>query len=334
MVSDKFSLQRATTLVLLYMFFAFGWWAYQLWQENDRAFDLAYELLELQHGGPNRGVNLTELQATTEYQNLVSRQERRRRMVLAEGIFFTFCLAFGLYVINRAAKREMELSRQRRNFLLSITHELKSPIAAIRLILETLQRRQLQPDQLQKLYNNGMRDANRLQNLVESLLLAARLDDNWRPAPEPIQLPEIALEIIHSLKLRFPDAEFQTDFPADLPPVLADKSGMTAALQNLLENAVKYSKPQARVRLSIVRENQKNIVRVADQGIGIPNSERAHVFEKFYRIGNEDTRQTTGTGLGLYIVKQVVEAHRGRIQIHDNKPQGTVFTIELPAGES
>lgn len=330
MFSDKLSLQRLTTVVLIYMVFAFGWWAFQLWQENDRSFDLAYENLELKQGGPKRGLNLTELYATKEYQDLVKRQDKRRRMVLAEGVFFTFCLAFGLYVINRSAKREVVLARQRRNFLLSITHELKSPIAALRLIMETLGKRQLQAEQIQKLCNNGLRDADRLQALVESLLLAARLEDNWRPAPEPINLGAIVAEARSSLQTRFPGTEIRVDISENFPLVQADKSGLTAVIQNLLENAVKYSSEGDPVDCSIFKNKGSVCLRIADQGVGIPNAEKTQVFEKFYRIGNEDTRQTTGTGLGLYIVKQVVEAHQGRITVTDNQPKGTVFFIEIP----
>lgn len=330
MFSDKLPLQRITTVVLVYMVFAFGWWAVQLWQENDRSFDLAYEILELKNGGPKRGLNITELQGTFEYQELVRRREKRRRMVLAEGVFFTFCLAFGLFVINRSAKREVVLARQRRNFLLSITHELKSPIAALRLILETLQKRQLQQVQIEKLCANGLRDATRLQTLVEDLLLAARLEDNWRPAPDVINLCTIAREAAASLQTRFPKANIRINISDQDCMIQADKSGLTAVIHNLFENAIKYSGTEELVDFSVVKNKGLLQLRVADLGRGIPNAEKMQIFEKFYRIGNEDTRQTTGTGLGLYIVKQVVEAHQGRITVTDNQPRGTVFTIELP----
>jgi two-component system phosphate regulon sensor histidine kinase PhoR len=323
------SLRSLTSFVLVYMVLAFGWWAVQLWRENDRYFDLSYTLLEMQYGGPRRGLNLTELKASAEYRLLEKRKQKHRRMILAEGVFFTLCLGFGLYVINRSAKREMVLSRQRRNFLLSITHELKSPIAAIRLTLETISKRALQREQLERLYNNGLRDATRLQNLVEDLLLAARLEDNWRPLPEPLDLRSMAQDCAASLLARFPGADIRVAIPDTILPLRADKLGMTAVIQNLLENAVKYSPEGAPVVFSAEQSDGKTLLTVADQGVGIPDHEKTAVFEKFYRIGNEETRQTTGTGLGLYIVSQVVQAHGGSISVANNQPQGTVFTIQV-----
>ncbi|MCC6459540.1 MAG: GHKL domain-containing protein [Saprospiraceae bacterium] len=329
MITSKVSLRSLTTCVLVYMVFAFAWWAVELWRGNDRYFEISYQLLECQHQASKRGVNLTELQATREYQDIVAYQNKHRRMIFAEGIFFILCLGFGLYVINRSAKREVALTRQRRNFLLSITHELKSPIASLRLILETIQKRDLQREQTDKLCVNGIRDATRLQNLVEDLLLAARLEDNWRPLSEPVDLAQLAHDCTVSLQTRFPKARFTIQIAKDLPLLQADKPGITAVLHNLLENAVKYSPEGSPIHLQASYQNGHTRLQVSDQGIGIPNEEKEAVFEKFYRIGNEEVRNTPGTGLGLYIVKQVVKAHGGHITISDNQPRGTIFTIEM-----
>jgi len=330
MSHQKSSLQLLTWFVLAYMVLAFAWWAVQLWRENDRLFAVSYELLETRHGGSKRGLNLTELMHTAEFQALEQRRRKHKRMILAEGIFFTLCLGFGLYVINRSARREVDLARQRRNFMLSITHELKSPIAAMRLTLETIGKRELQREQLEKLSANGLRDAARLQTLVEDLLLAARLEDNWRPAPEALDVRAIVQDCVANLLVRFPAADIQLDIPTGFPPVHADRSGLIAVIQNLLENAVKYAPEGSPVHFSAEQINNGRFrLRIADRGIGIPDSEKAAVFEKFYRLGNEETRRTTGTGLGLYIVRQVVRAHGGTISVLDNKPMGTVFVVEM-----
>lgn len=326
----KSSLQLLTSFVLAYMVLAFAWWAVQLWRENDRLFAVSYELLETRHGGAKHGVNLTELMHTAEYQALEERRQKHKRMILAEGVFFTLCLGFGLYVISRSARREVDLARQRRNFMLSITHELKSPIAAMRLALETIGKRELKREQLEKLSTNGLRDAARLQTLVEDLLLAARLEDNWRPAPEALDVCTIAQDCVANLLVRFPEADIRLEIPAGFPSVHADRSGLTAVIQNLLENAVKYAPDGTPVQFIAEQTDSGRFrMRVADQGIGIPDSEKGAVFEKFYRVGNEETRQTTGTGLGLYIVRQVVRAHGGTISVLDNKPSGTVFVVEI-----
>ena len=320
---------RLSRLLIGYMVLAFSWWAFHLWGQNERLFEAEKQLLETRFSHDNRGLNLSQMQETAEYQHIRREWQKRRRMVVSEGLFFVFCLAYGLYIINRSANREVKLARQRRNFLLSITHELKSPIAALRLVLETIGKHDLRREQLNTLTTNGMKDAARLQQLVEDLLLAARLDDNWQPLPEPVDLTALIDECADRLRVRFPQADIRVQVPEGLPPVQADKSGLTAVVQNLLENAVKYSPEGAAVVVTAEHIGGKFRIRVADLGQGIPDSEKQAVFDKFYRIGNEETRHTTGTGLGLYIVQQVVRAHGGSVQVLDNQPRGTVFNIEI-----
>ncbi|MBK8556673.1 MAG: sensor histidine kinase [Lewinellaceae bacterium] len=329
MFSRKTSIGPITNFVLGYMMLAFIWWAVHLWRENDRLFGAEMQVLELRYKVEQRGVNITQLQATDEYKKIVDRHARRRRMVLGEGIFFTGCLVFGLWMIHRSVRDEISLSRQRRNFMLSITHELKSPIASIRLVLETIQRRTLEREQLEKLLKNGIKDADRLNQLVEDLLLASRLESDWQPFREPIDLLAMTQEVVNRLQIRFPAAEIEIDIPADMAPVQADASGFNAVLQNLLENALKYSPEGSPVRISAGLHQGKLRMEIADQGVGIPDAEKKAVFEKFYRVGNEETRKATGTGLGLYIVQQVVKAHGGTLLVGDNQPTGTVFTIEI-----
>lgn len=316
----RVSITSISRFVIGYMVLAFGWWSYHLWQQNDRLY--AAELSVLEHSAiPKNGV-------TSEV--LAQKWQSTRRMIVGEGLFFTLCLAVGLYIINRSANREVSLARQRRNFMLSITHELKSPIAGMHLVLETLGKRTLSREQTEKLCANGLRDAVRLQTLVQDLLLAARLEDGWQPHPENVDLALLAQDIITSLETRFPAAHFEIKLAKDLPPLSADKAGLASVLQNLLENAAKYSGETPRVMLSARQEPNKMVLAISDNGIGIPDSEKKAVFEKFYRIGNEDTRRNTGTGLGLYIVKQVVKAHKGQISVQDNTPKGSIFVIEWP----
>lgn len=325
MLSLKLPYRWITRLVIGYMALALAWWALQLWQENDRSFALGVQLLA-EGGAVKTGASPADGQT---YEDLASRWQKKRRMVLAEGIFFSLLLALGLYLLNRSVNREVSLARQRRNFMLSITHELKSPIAAVRLALETLCKRELNKAQQQHLCENALRDNARLQSLVDDLLLAARLEANWSPMPEPVDLKAVAEESIRAIRQRFPHANVELNAPESLPIVSLDKTGIVSVIQNLLENAVKYSPEGNPVRLGFEQQERKLRITVADQGYGIPDAEKQAVFEKFYRIGNEETRQATGTGLGLYIVRQVVQAHGGRIFLRDNKPDGTVFVLEL-----
>lgn len=319
---NRFPVTTLSHFVIGYMILAFGWWSFHLWRQNDRVFDREKQLIELRSPGDLAGNSAAYIQAEKTWQS-------GRRMVVAEGLFFTLCLVWGLWIIRRSAAREVSLARQRRNFLLSITHELKSPIASMRLVLETLIKRNLSPEQRAPLLSNGLKDADRLQNLVESLLLGARLEDNWRPHHEMVSFEALAVDVLDSLRVRFPEADFRLKIPEGLPSVQADKMGLSAILQNLLENAQKYSPEGTPIELSAAQVGSKLQFSVADQGQGIPDAEKLSVFDKFYRMGNEETRQSTGTGLGLYIVNQVLRAHGGRVQITDNQPRGTVFTVEI-----
>ena len=327
MFSRKISITRLSHFVIGYMILAFSWWSFHLWQQNERLFLIEKQLLERQFSGKNNGLNLTQLEGTSEYAKIEKTRRSGRRMVVAEGLFFTLCLVFGLWVINRSANREVTLARQRRNFLLSITHELKSPIASLRLIIETLSKRVLNESQRVHMLSNGLKDADRLQALVEDLLLAARLEDKWQPMPEPLHLEAIARDCSEALRVRFPEAEIKISNPDELPPLMADRVGMVAVIKNLLENAVKYSPKGTSIEVSVTLIDGKYQISVADHGQGIPDSEKERVFEKFYRLGNEDTRISTGTGLGLFIVSQVIKAHHGSIKVTDNQPQGTIFTV-------
>jgi signal transduction histidine kinase len=320
---SKISTQRVSHIVVAYMIFAFGWWAYLLWTRND-----AFRALQIQYLAQIEAFHAEKPQF--DALDIEKMHAKNRRIIIAEGLFFTGCLFLGLWFINRSTKRQVSLARQRRNFMLSITHELKSPIASLRLVMETLLKRDLNRAQTDQISTGGLRDAARLQTLVEDLLLAARLEDKWQPLPEPVRLREVAKEVSSALSLRFPQANIALDIASDLAPFAFDKQGIISVVQNLLENALKYSPEGSPVRLCAVRKGTILSIQVEDQGQGIAEAEKKAIFAKFYRIGNEDTRKSTGTGLGLYIVKQVVKAHNGKITVLNNKPRGSIFRIELP----
>ena len=251
-------------------------------------------------------------------------------MIFGEATFFVVSLLIGFYLINRGYREEVRVEKERRNFLLSITHELKSPIASIKLVLETFLKRNLPKSQQDQLSRTGVKEANRLNNLVNDLLLAARLEGPYEPNLEPIDLVEMLEDILIDLRAKYPNVHFGMGTEGEMDTINGDASGLSSIAINLLENAVKYSPAPASIDVKLSRENGHLIWETADQGFGIPSKEKDKVFTRFYRIGNEDTRKTKGTGLGLYIVDQMVKAHKGKIVIKDNQPRGTVFRIKLP----
>jgi signal transduction histidine kinase len=306
-------------LLSIYLIAVSLWWAYDLWHENEQLYQAELNLIKERHVPPS----------ALEFKAVEDGHKSRRLRVLIEGFFFTAGLAAGIFLINKTTKKEVKLTQQRRNFILSITHELKSPVAALRLALETIGRRELPHEKVEILCKNAMRDANRLQSLVEDLLLAAQLEDNWQPNQEPLDLHVMAEQCVSNLRIRFPKANILLDIPQDLSTTKLDQKAMTSVVHNLLENALKYSPESSLVAFKVSKLDKKLRIQISDQGKGIPLEAREAVFEKFYRLGNEETRQATGTGLGLYIAKQVVKAHGGTIEITDNQPNGTIFTIEL-----
>ena len=145
-----------------------------------------------------------------------------------------------------------------------------------------------------------------------------------------IDIAELADTLAADLRLKYPQLQLTTSKKGDNFNIEGDISGITSVILNLLENAVKYSKDDPIIQLHLQAKGEYVEVKIEDNGIGIPERERKQVFDKFYRIGNEDTRSTKGTGLGLYIVNEIVKAHRGTISIENNIPQGTRFNIQLP----
>lgn len=318
------SLSRLSYFVIGYMILAFLWWAFHLWEQNERLYFQQLVLLEYKY--PDKTGSVLR---DADYNKIRGSWESGKRMIVAEGLFFTVCLVFGLWIIRRSADKEVSLARQRRNFLLSITHELKSPIASLRLAIETMTRRTLRDDQRETLLNNGLKDADRLQGLVEELLLAARLEDKWKPTLEDVNLKVLVEDCRDAMLARSPATEIVVAAPDGWPVIRADYTGISAVIRNLLENSIKYAPGDTPVRVTVSKSDKKCRIVVADRGPGIPDSEKKRVFEKFYRIGNEETRKTTGTGLGLFIVSQIVKAHGGSIELHDNNPSGAIFTITL-----
>jgi signal transduction histidine kinase len=218
-----------------------------------------------------------------------------------------------------------DLNKQQNNFLLSVTHELKTPIAAIKLIGETMKRRVLPQEKQVELLENILENATRLQDMTENMLTAMQMENNrYNIRKEEINLSEIVCEVKKNFEIK---NEIRGEIEKDLmyygDPVL-----LKMTLNNLVENAIKYSDNQP-VEINLFQKNSDLIIEVKDNGIGIPKGLRKKVFKKFYRVEDEETRETKGSGLGLFIVKQAVEKHKGKITISDNLPTGTVFTLSF-----
>jgi len=330
-MQNNVRLRLFSNLIIVYMLLALAWWTFLLFTKNRDAFIAKVELQKLVMIANNEIQTSEAFLATPFYQNLLNDYQRNEWMIVGEAIAFAIILVIGIWMINRRYNQQVNAAQLSRNFLLSITHELKSPIASIQLVLETLKKRQLNEAQIKKLSHNALQDTNRLNTLVNDLLLAAKVETAYQPHIETISLSRLLPEIITKLQHRHPAANFEFRQSNENIQIAGDLTGITSVAMNLLENAVKYSHQTKPIIITNLREiGQKISIQFTDNGIGISNKEKNKVFKRFYRVGNEDTRQTKGTGLGLYIVDQIIKAHQGSITVSDNSPQGSIFTISLP----
>lgn len=317
-----------------------AWWSMLLFTKNKDAYQAKAELLETKQEVIHLLLSQRpEMQATLQSRHveleglktaLKKSYKGQEWMILGEGLFLTIFLFFGIYLVDQGYRKEVAAAKQRRNFLLSITHELKSPLASIQLILETFIKRNLEGESVKTFSKNALKETHRLHNLVNDLLLSAKLEETYQPHFEELNLSFLVHELVTEMQEKYPESSFSLEEEEGLPMIDADIAGINSVLSNLLENAIKYSKDVIKVTVCIKQSNKHLSVEIADQGIGIPDKEKKHVFEKFYRVGSEDTRTTKGTGLGLFIVKQIMKAHKGHIHILDNQPKGTIMRLCFP----
>ena len=317
-------------IVIIYLILGFTWWAVLLYIKNLDAFQAKVELLRLGMIAEDIYENEEQFAQTTAFLSLQSKYRHQEWMIFGESAVFVITLIVSVILINRGHQKEMRAALSQHNFLLSITHELKSPLASIRLVLETLLKRELPPDKIQYVSQRALRETDRLNQLVNNLLLSARLDTVYTPLFEPVPLVKLIRETLAGFSENFPNATLHFPRQKELTLSQGDREGLVSILLNLLENAVKYSEENPHIEITLRQNDGKIYWSIADQGIGIDDREKNRIFEKFYRVGQEDTRKTKGTGLGLYIVHQIVRAHGGRIAVKDNQPKGTVFVIEIP----
>lgn len=307
-------------ILVLYVLLQFCWWAYLLIELNQEVYNYRLTVVELLHETPEK----QKAELAVFKKNL----HKRWMMVAGEGAVFLTLLIIGINQTRKAFKKEVILSKQQKNFLLSITHEFKSPLAAIKLSLQTLKKHELEKEKHDLLLERSLSETNRFQNLIENALTAAQYDNRtYQLNKEEFNLSELIREIILGRVTDFNLNHEITYQIADDVYMMGDSLAIHALVLNLLENAEKYSAENSRTHVELSERDKYIVIRISDNGIGIPNFEREKIFEKFYRVGNEDTRKTKGTGLGLFIVKNVVMLHNGKIFIKDNQPQGTTFEI-------
>jgi signal transduction histidine kinase len=257
------------------------------------------------------------------------------RMFTFEGPFFVLVVLAGLAVIARSLRTERELKKRQQNFLAAITHEFKTPMSTLRLLIETALFRPLSSEKQKNYLEKMSSELNRLEQTSEQVLAAAQLEHSASaPILESLEMNSVVQGIVgkarHSLEAR--GATLSVNYSSESLPVSLDARAFSVVLNNLLDNAVKYSPSVPKIlKVRLERQNDLVFVHVDDEGIGIPETELKKVFERFYRVGNEMTRESKGVGLGLHLVKSITEAMNGWVRVEANPGgKGTRFTVVLP----
>jgi len=252
-------------------------------------------------------------------------------MISGEGLVFLILLLFGILAVKNAFKRQVKLAKREENFLLSVSHELKTPIASVQLFLQTLQKYDhLSEEEKQKIYSNSLKEVNRLDSIVSNILTARQIEGGESTLQkERIQLDQFILKRVEILKSTL--AKNHT-IQLDLNPIktFIDKLSFESILTNLIENSVKYSSKGSDIWVSLTSTHSQFVLTISDNGLGITDEEKKHIFNKFYRVQSDLTRNTKGTGLGLFIIKHLVNSHQGTIKLSDNNPKGLIIKITIP----
>ncbi|HEY0049288.1 MAG TPA: HAMP domain-containing sensor histidine kinase [Pyrinomonadaceae bacterium] len=255
--------------------------------------------------------------------------------LLVLGIVFFSLIITGLILNTLFLIREIRRNEQQDAFLNAVTHELKTPIASIRHYLETLKTRDIKPAKQQEFYDVMLADSERLLNTVEQILLASRAREQKRLLNiSEINLLTLLRECAERVRHRYDLPENAISLPSaeDKIKISGDTDELQAVFMNLLDNAVKYSQEDIKIALNVKNLNEKFvIVRIKDSGIGLPASEMKRIFRRFYRVPNRATQKAKGTGLGLFIVRSIVDKHGGKIWAESAGPgAGSTFMVKLP----
>lgn len=249
------------------------------------------------------------------------------------GIVLLTGLSVSLVLIFRHLNIQIKLNALYDNFIANVTHELKSPLSSIQLYLETLNSRDVPEEKKKEFYVLMMRDAERLKNLVNSILEIASMDKkkSYRDfevykADETIK--KIILESATQFQLNEGSIRFSGDAGCD---ILLDRNSIKTVFDNLVDNSIKYSNSNLQITVLFKRNSKKIEIEFSDNGIGISGDQTKKIFQKFYRIYDMDIPNVKGTGLGLYVVREIIKNHNGKVYaFSEGKGKGSKFKIELP----
>ncbi len=316
---------RRTTLIywtlLVYIVAALAWWFISLEKQNKQIADLEYRHLNIIRD------TLSAPQLTSKIYAVDKEANRNTNKYFAEGITFLILTLIGAAFVYRSVRRQFYLQLQQQNFMMAVTHELKTPIAVAQLNLETLQKYNLDHEKQKRIIRTTLDETGRLNFLTNNILIASQLEGmGYKYSKEELDLSSLLKDCMQDFRNRFPERVFidQVDEDTDLK---GDALLLQMLINNLLENAVKYSPKESPITALLKKTKSGIELQIKDEGSGIEDKEKKKIFSKFYRIGNEATRKKQGTGLGLYLCRIIAQEHNGDISVTNNEPQGSNFFV-------
>jgi signal transduction histidine kinase len=263
-----------------------------------------------------------------------------RRAAIGKTILIAFidlALGAGLYLVYSNVRREIHLSKLKSDFVANVSHELKTPLALIRLFAETLEMGRVpNEDRAQHYYRVIHKESQRLTQLINNILDFSRIEagkKEYRLGRADVS--RIVADVVEAYRYPIEHLGFKLDveIAPDLPELEVDAEALSQALINLLNNAVKYSREDKHIRVEVRQEGERVLISVADRGIGVAKSEQVRIFEKFFRAQDTLVHETRGSGLGLTIVRHTMDAHGGSVEVDSAPGRGSTFTLALPVGK-
>lgn len=311
--------------LLVYILAALFWWFISLEKQNKQI-----TVLELKQLHTTIDSTATPTKYKEAKESIYKAQLRKTYQYIGEGGTFLLIIFVGATFVYKSVRKQLKLSRQQKNFMMAVTHELKTPIAIAKLNLETLQKRKLEPTQQQKLITSALLETNRLNDLCNNILVSAQLEGGvYKLHKAVINFSTHITNLAQDFIQRFPNKKIEYTVVPDMH-ILGESLLLQLMVSNVVENALKYSPAATPVGIHLYKNDKNIILKITDNGVGIPDDEKNKIWDKFYRVGNENIRTTKGTGIGLYLCRIIAKDHQASIVVTNNTPTGSIFTIQFP----